>query len=237
MDYLIAGWLVGLLILFHELGHFLVARWVGMPVARFSIGLGPKLWGTKRGSTEYRLSWIPIGGYVLPDIADETEFFRIPVGRRILFALGGPLANILLPLFCFAILNWLTSGFSFSGAFVLPVSQTLNTIHEFLAAIPLLFSGPDQLSGIVGIVVQGGQFAGTDAVKLLNFSIVLSLNLAFLNLLPVPPLDGGKICLYLLEKLHPGLLRLHAPLALAGWLFIIGLMVYATILDFGRFIA
>ena len=237
MDYLIAGWLVGLLILFHELGHFLVARWVRMPVARFSIGLGPRLWGIKRGGTEYRLSWIPIGGYVLPEIADETEFFRIPVGRRILFALGGPLANILVPVFCFSLLNSLSSGFSFTGAFVMPVSQTLDRVLEFVAAIPLFFSRPDQLSGIVGIVVQGGQFAGTDVARLLNFSIVLSLNLAILNLLPVPPLDGGKICLYVLEKLHPGLLRLHAPLALAGWLFIIGLMAYATMLDFGRFMA
>ena len=235
MNYLIVLWLVGLLILCHELGHFLAARWVKIPIARFSIGLGPKLWGIKRGNTEYRLSWIPIGGYVLPEIEDEAEFFQIPACKRILFALGGPLANIILPLFFFSLLNLISSGFSFTGAFVMPVSQTLNTIHDFVAAIPLLLDRPDQLSGIVGIVVQGGQFAGTDVIKLLNYSIVLSLNLAILNLLPVPPLDGGKICLYVLEKFHPRLLRLHASLAVAGWLFILGLMVYATMLDFGRF--
>ena len=157
--------------------------------------------------------------------------------RRILFAIGGPLANIILPLFLFSILNVMASGFSFTGVFIKPVLQTLGTLYQFVTAIPLLFSRPDQLSGILGIVVQGGQFVGTDAIKVLNFSIVLSLNLAIINLLPIPPLDGGKICLYLVEKLHSKLLRLHVPLAIAGWLFILGLMVYATYLDIGRFIA
>ena len=45
MNYLIVVWVVSLLILLHELGHFLAARWVKIPIARFSIGLGPKLWG------------------------------------------------------------------------------------------------------------------------------------------------------------------------------------------------
>jgi regulator of sigma E protease len=237
MNYLIVVWVVGLLILLHELGHFLAARWVKIPIARFSIGLGPKLWGVKGRKTEYQLSWIPIGGYVLPETGEEIEFFQIPVGKRILFAIGGPLANIILPLFLFGILNVMASGFSFTGVLIKPVLQTLGTLYQFVTAIPLLFSRPDQLSGIVGIVVQGGQFVGTDAIKVLNFSIVLSLNLAIINLLPIPPLDGGKICLYLVEKLHPKLLRLHVPLAIAGWLFILGLMVYATVLDIGRFIA
>ena len=82
MNYLIIILLIGLLILVHELGHFLAARWVKIPVARFSIGFGPKLWGYKKGNTEYWLSLIPIGGYVLPEIEDETEFFKIPVYKR-----------------------------------------------------------------------------------------------------------------------------------------------------------
>jgi len=59
MSYLLVTLLVGLLILVHELGHFLAARWSGMPVARFSIGFGPKLWGWKRGQTEYWIAAIP----------------------------------------------------------------------------------------------------------------------------------------------------------------------------------
>jgi regulator of sigma E protease len=55
---------LGVLILVHELGHFLTAKAVDIEVPRFSIGLGPKLVGFKRGETEYVISWLPLGGYV-----------------------------------------------------------------------------------------------------------------------------------------------------------------------------
>jgi regulator of sigma E protease len=65
---------------------------------------------------------------------------------------------------------------------------------------------------------------------------LLSLNLAVFNMLPVPALDGGKILLYLLEKLHHRLARLHIPLSIGGWVCILGLMIYATYLDVERYI-
>ena len=55
---------LGVLIFVHELGHFLAAKSVGVEVQRFSIGLGPTVYGFRRGETEYVLSWIPLGGYV-----------------------------------------------------------------------------------------------------------------------------------------------------------------------------
>jgi len=234
MNYILVVFLIGLLILVHELGHFLSAKWVKIPIARFSIGFGPKLWGYKKGETEFWLSLIPIGGYVLPEIEDETEFFKIPIHKRVIFSIGGPAANIILPILLYVIVNVMVSGFSLKGVVIEPFLQTLGSLINFLAAIPLLFSNSDQLSGVVGIVVIGGQFIGTDILRALNFSILLSLNLAVLNLLPVPALDGGKIILYLLERINPKLLRLHIPLAVAGWVFIIGLMIYATVLDIGR---
>lgn len=54
----------GFLVLVHEVGHFIVARRLGVRILRFSIGFGPKLWGSHRGETEYWISWIPLGGYV-----------------------------------------------------------------------------------------------------------------------------------------------------------------------------
>lgn len=60
--YVAAG--IGLVIFFHELGHFAVAKWCNVCVERFSIGFGPVLWRIKRGETEYALSMIPFGGYV-----------------------------------------------------------------------------------------------------------------------------------------------------------------------------
>ena len=103
----ILGLLVVLLILvpFHELGHFLAARLFGFPVEIFSLGFGPKIIGFKRRETEYRISWIPLGGYV--KIAgmgmDETQlgrrdgvFEKGTRGQRILILLGGPFTNLVL---------------------------------------------------------------------------------------------------------------------------------------------
>ena len=234
MRYLIVILITGGLILIHELGHFSMARLVRIPVARFSIGFGPKLWMFRKKDTEYRLSVIPIGGYVLLKIEDMYEFFLIPVYRRVIFSLGGPIANILLVLLLFASLNTVTSGFSFTGIAIAPFSQTWRQASQIIGAIPRLFSHPDELSGVVGIVAQGGSFVGTDPLRAVSFSILLSLNFAIFNLLPISPLDGGKVILCLLEKINPKLSRLHVPLAITGWVLLIALMIYATAFDIGR---
>lgn len=72
------AWSVVLIIVFfvgsifiHELGHFLAARWRGLVIERFSIGFGPKMFAWRRGGVEYRISWLPLGGYVaLPQLAE-----------------------------------------------------------------------------------------------------------------------------------------------------------------------
>ena len=65
--------LLGVLIFVHELGHFWAAKWVGIGVERFSIGLGPRVWGYTRGETEYVISAIPLGGYVkMQGMEDEV---------------------------------------------------------------------------------------------------------------------------------------------------------------------
>ena len=64
---------LGVLIFVHELGHFLTAKAVDIEVPRFSIGLGPKAFGFKRGETEYVISWLPLGGYVKMAGMEEME--------------------------------------------------------------------------------------------------------------------------------------------------------------------
>jgi regulator of sigma E protease len=103
---------LGILIAFHEYGHFWVARRMGVKVLRFSIGFGKPLWSKKAGSdqTEYVLAAIPLGGYV--KMLDEREgevpaeeahraFNRQPVKKRIAIVVAGPLFN-----FIFAILAY-----------------------------------------------------------------------------------------------------------------------------------
>ena len=94
---------LGGMVVLHELGHFIVARFFGIRVETFSVGFGPRLWGLKRGNTDYRLSLIPLGGYVkmAGENLDEQltgapyEFMSKPKWQRFCVAIAGPTANIL----------------------------------------------------------------------------------------------------------------------------------------------
>lgn len=109
---------LGLVIFFHELGHFAVAKWCGVFVERFSIGFGPILWSFKKGDTEYALSAIPFGGYVKmlgqddmdpsqlssEEIAEDPRSYSAkPVWQRMAIISAGVVMNIVTGLLFFAI--------------------------------------------------------------------------------------------------------------------------------------
>jgi len=93
---------LGLMVLVHEWGHFVVAKLFGVRVEVFSFGFGPRLWGHRRGPTDYRISALPLGGYVkmagdTPTEArkgDPDEFLSKPRWQRVLIAVAGPVMNI-----------------------------------------------------------------------------------------------------------------------------------------------
>jgi regulator of sigma E protease len=105
---------VGILILIHELGHFFVARWMGVGVERFSVGFGPILFRVKRGETEYCISAVPMGGYVKMVGEDPREgesvippnpgksFSLNPLWARSLIVFAGPGMNFVLAAAIFA---------------------------------------------------------------------------------------------------------------------------------------
>ena len=103
---------IGVLILFHEFGHFLACKKIGVRVEKFSLGFGPKLFGFKKGETEYCLSLIPLGGYV--KLAGEDpheklkgkkwEFLSRSIGARFLVIITGPLANLVLAFLLFSLI-------------------------------------------------------------------------------------------------------------------------------------
>lgn len=105
---------LSILIFFHELGHFLVARRLGVKVLKFSLGFGPKLIGKQIGETEYLLSALPLGGYVKLLGEDPTEtatpedearsFSNQSVGRRIAIVAAGPVFNLLLAFLIFMVI-------------------------------------------------------------------------------------------------------------------------------------
>ncbi|MCL2012670.1 MAG: RIP metalloprotease RseP [Cystobacterineae bacterium] len=135
--------LLGGLVAVHELGHFGVAKLLGVKVLKFSIGFGPKLWGFKYGETEYVLAWIPLGGFVrmageLPKDAIENpeeearSFLAQPWWKRAAIALAGPAFNIVFPVLVFFVVYWgstevflprlgaITPGFPAAQAGLLP---------------------------------------------------------------------------------------------------------------------
>jgi len=112
-------------VFFHELGHFLVARWCGVAVKTFSIGFGPEIAGfTDRYGTRWRLSWIPLGGYVkfiddenvasasspkaLDQLSDEDRkrtFQGKPLAQRAAIVVAGPIANFVLAVVIFTVIS------------------------------------------------------------------------------------------------------------------------------------
>lgn len=234
MIYAISALSLGLLILVHEYGHYLAARVAGIPVAVFSVGFGPAVFKWRRGETEFRLAAVPFGGYVLPAIDDEQAYFALPVSKRIFMAAGGPAANVILPIVLLFFVNLLSWRVSLHGLAVAPVTETLSTLSEIAGSLGAVFTRPNQMSGMVGIVAFGGKFLHDGFAAFAGFMMFLSLNLAIFNMLPFPFLDGGKIILCLLEKVHPRAQRLHAPLSVAGLVCLAALLVYTTVMDVSR---
>jgi len=95
---------LGFMILIHEFGHYAVAKWLGVRVEVFSIGFGKRLFGFRRGETDYRVALIPLGGYVKMSgenpteerTDDPREFMNHSRWHRFLIAIAGPVMNIML---------------------------------------------------------------------------------------------------------------------------------------------
>ncbi len=117
MSILIAILLFGFMIFLHELGHFATAKWAGVRVNEFSIGMGPKIISKTVGETAYSLRLLPIGGFVAmegedEESEDEHSFMSCPVWKRIIITSAGAIMNLILG---FAVILALTSTQSLLG--------------------------------------------------------------------------------------------------------------------------
>ncbi len=126
---------LGVLIVVHELGHFVTAKLAGIAVPRFSVGLGPKVWGVRIGETEYVLSALPLGGYVKMagmgeeealekleggkddlEVPPERRFDSKSVGTRAVVISAGVIMNFLFAVFAFAGIIYYTAYAPLIGA-------------------------------------------------------------------------------------------------------------------------
>jgi regulator of sigma E protease len=349
---------IGPLVFVHEMGHYLVARWFGTKVEKFSIGFGREIlgWTDKRG-TRWKIGWMPLGGYVqfagdlnaasqpdpkLNDVPDEERaalFQFKPVGQRFLIILAGPMINFLFAIILFmgifasygqaqnapvvsaieegsvadqagfelgdeiraidgravdrfdeladyvrlrpdqqmrfdilregrdvtitAVTADITIADRFGnearigrlgirsdvlemealGVTELPgaaIKQTLSSLEMITVGLGQIITGRrsiEELGGPLRIAQFSGQTASLGLYAFLFFMAAISINLGFINLLPIPMLDGGHLVFYAAEAVRRRPIKPEAQ----EWAFRMGLavllsfMLMVTVIDLGSF--
>ena len=189
-----------IVVFFHELGHFAVARWAGVKVLTFSLGFGPELFGfNDRHGTRWKVSAIPLGGYVkffgdeseastpsadaIKSMTDEerkVSFHGKKVGPRAAIVAAGPIANFLLAIVIFAAL------FTFFGK---PnQSARVDSVQEKSAAAAAGFKSGDVVTAIDGSVIENftdmQRIVSTKAGQALSFSVKRDDKIVTLNATP-----------------------------------------------------
>ena len=342
---------LGVLIFFHELGHFLVARLFGVDVEKFSLGFGPRLIGKKVGITDYRISAIPLGGFVKmvgEEPGSEIDPSEIPLSfthkhvlKRILIVAAGPIFNLLLAVIIFfglfqisgtyvmepviggveegypavegglkkgdrivsidghPVATWtdmaeiisgsggktleievargkvridvaitpvarddvnifgektkiqrFVIGISSSGeilkkelstlqAFKESISQTYEIAKLTIVSVVKIITGAistKNLGGPIMIAEMAGQQAKAGAANLIFFIALLSINLAILNFLPIPILDGGQVLFFTIEAIlgRPVSMRVREIAQQGGVAVLILLMLLVFYNDISR---
>jgi len=340
---------LGILIFFHELGHYLVARYFNVGIEKFSLGFGPRLVGKTIGITDYRISAIPLGGYVKmvgeePDADIDPEdipisFTHKPVSKRICIVAAGPIFNFLLAVIIFffifqisgltilkpsvgevledspayrgglkkddlivaidemKVATWedmakiiteskgetlaisvrredavrvvkvtpeikifknifdedterFVIGIAASGdmfkkdlnpfeSLSESITQTYTITVLTIKGVMKLLQGaisPKTLSGPIMIAQMAGEQAREGATHLFFFIALISINLAILNFLPIPVLDGGHLLFFFIEAVsgRPVSIRIREIAQQAGIFVLILLMIYVFYNDIAK---
>jgi membrane-associated protease RseP (regulator of RpoE activity) len=342
---------LAILIVVHEMGHFLAARLQGIYVNRFSLGFGPVIWKYQGSQTEYAIRAIPLGGFVgFPDddpdseipIDDPNRLQNRPILDRAIVISAGVIANLIFAYFVFVVQFTgvgVPTGFNAQSGVLVPqvVSQdspaalagiksgdvilavndqplgaseaaikaltaTINgspnqsisftvqrgdrqldvsvtpkpsadgkaligvqllpngkvqyrrphgvvevlglaaqsfqemlirTVEGFGMLITKFSQVANQVSGPVGIVAQGANLASSDLANLFPFTAIISINLAIINILPLPALDGGQLAFLLIEGLRGKPLpnRIQENVMQTGLVLLLGLGIFLIIRD------
>ncbi len=231
--------ILGFLVLIHETGHFLVARLCKIKVNEFAIGFGPLIWSKETEKTKYSLRLIPLGGYVNmlgeeERSEEEGSFSEASIPKRIAIVAAGGLVNII-----FAILLFIVLATIITGSFTMAINSTGNFIMSMVESIKLLFTGGVTVDNLVGPIGISEVVAQTSSlIDFFYIMALVSMSLGVTNLLPFPPLDGGKILIYIIEAIRrkPINENFELKLQMIGFLALITLSVYVAFNDVGRII-
>lgn len=345
---------LGFIVIIHELGHFYAARKNGVKVEEFGLGFPPKLFGIKRGETEYTINLIPLGGFVKikgedgSDSKDKDSFAYKKIWQRIVIVSAGVFMNVVLAmvLFCVgfmigspqivdegdkfarvkdekiqivqvlenspadfagfetgdqilkiddhqfndeeAVRQYISDNqeqelvfeikrddveysfqvkpefldelekqgvgiaFAKTGLVTYPwyiaIWQGIKYTFLLMGAIIVAFydliknliighSTGMEVAGPVGIAVMTGQVARMGFVYLINFIALISLNLAIINFIPFPALDGGRVVFLIIEKIRkkPVSQKIENTIHTVGFALLMILIIWVTIVDVSKF--
>lgn len=230
--------LLGFLIFIHELGHFIVARLFNVRIKQFAIGFGPTIWKKQGKETSYEFKLIPMGGFVNmlgeeTPVNDERAYNKKSIPKRICILLAGGLVNIIFGLIVCVIIAssilGLKNGLIFTG-------KLLNATFD---GIGQLFTGKVEAEQLVGVVGISDMVVETNGIREFAYMMaIISVSLGVTNLLPFPPLDGGKIFLLILEAIRKKPLKQNAEIGIQmiGFMLLIGLSIFVTYNDIIRVI-
>ena len=152
-----------ILVFIHELGHFLAAKMFGMRVERFSVGFPPRIWGFKRGDTDYCIGATPLGGYVkISGMVDESmdtehlaaepqpwEYRSKPIWQRMVVITAGVIFNMILAFFIYSGMNWS------QGKLSLPIEEVAGIyVPEGSLLENVGFQTDDRIVGVNGNFVD-----------------------------------------------------------------------------------
>jgi len=228
--------LLGFLILIHELGHFLVAKLFNVKIKQFAIGFGPTIWKKQGKETSYELKAIPLGGFVNmlgeeEPVEDERAYNKKSIPKRMCILVAGGAVNIIFGLLVCAII----------ASSILGIKNGIMFIGEFLKAtlegVVQLFTGGIETDQLVGIVGISDMVVETNGLQEFAYMMaVISVSLGVTNLLPFPPLDGGKIFLLIIEAIRKKPLSQNTEIGIqmAGFFLLIGLSIFVTYNDILR---
>lgn len=299
--------ILGIIVFVHEFGHFIFAKLTGVYVYEFALGMGPKIWGFKKGETDYNLRAIPIGGFcqLAGEDLDDDDDKEVPKDRRLqskkawqrfLIMVFGPMNNFILAVILLFFIALVVGGSTlkpvitsieensavsevgmevgdkiltinghkikysddislylavanpskvqtfkvkkengdistykvkpkkivengtesyrygigiqqekttgFVNAIIFTVQKTCSIFKQMFITVGYLFTGRihlNQLSGPVGIYSVVGQQRSAGFANILYLMAFLSINVGFINLLPIPAFDGGHILFIIIE--------------------------------------
>ncbi len=237
--------LLGFLIAIHETGHFLVAKLCGVRVNEFAIGFGPEIFHKDGKETKYALRLIPLGGFVSMEGEEqksdkEGSFSEASTKKRIAIVAAGAVVNIIFAIILFFILAITIQGnLTFSERLKFGIDNTAEFVKTMGESIRMLFTNKVTVNDFVGPVGISEVVAKTNGLRdFIYIFSVISMSLGVTNLLPFPPLDGGKIVLLILEAIRKKPLKQETEMKIqmAGFTLLILLSLFVTFNDISRII-